>query len=64
MCVEALINLGASLNFKTMMILLRFNNTPIELIPEEIESVINAGNSLIRVITPSGEYLGYCLKWK
>lgn len=47
-----------------MMILLRFNNTPIELIPEEIESVIDAGNSLIRVITPSGEYLGYCLKWK
>ena len=46
------------------MLLLRFNDTPIELIPEEIESVINAGNGLIKVITPSGEYLGYCLKWK
>ena len=47
-----------------MMILLRFNSTPIELIPEEIDSITSAGNSLIKVTTPSGEYLGYCLKWK
>lgn len=47
-----------------MMILLRFNDTPIELIPEEIETISSVGNSLIKVTTPSGEYLGYLLKWK
>ena len=47
-----------------MLVLLRFNNIPLEFIPEEIDSITNAGNSLIKVTTPSGEYLGYCLKWK